>query len=30
MCSILILGRYVCTPACSTFYGWNLVVTSVR
>ena len=30
MCSILMLGRTVCTPAWSTFYGWNLVVTGVR
>jgi len=30
MCSILMLGRYVCAPACSSFYGWNLVVTGVR
>ena len=29
MCSILMLGRYVCAPAWSTFYGWNLVVTGV-
>ena len=30
MRSILMLGRYACTHACSTFYGWNLVVTGIR
>ena len=30
MCSILMVGRYFCAPAYSTFYGWNLVVTGVR
>ena len=30
MCSILMLGRFVCAPAWSTFYGWNLVITGIR
>jgi len=30
MGSILMLGRYVCAPAWSTFYGWNLVITGFR
>jgi len=30
MCSTLMLGRYVCAPACSSFYGWNLVGAGVR
>ena len=30
MCSILMLGPYICAPACSTLYGWNLVVICVH
>jgi len=25
MCSILMLGRYICDPACPVLYRWKLV-----